>query len=120
MDDRQIEDMLRKSWQPEPPNGMRERVITKAKLELTKHRQERSLGVMRLWKTALVAAIVLFVIIAWVGDSARQNRIDIALNGASVNSPDLRVAQTWSPEQWERQRSRIMSEFYPCMKGDRP
>jgi len=72
MDDRRIEEMLRRSWQPQPPDGMRERILRRSRQELERRRP--------IWRFALrrpvFAALALAVLLAVnVSDHYRQARI---------------------------------------------
>ena len=81
MDDKRIEDMLRESRQPEPPDGMRDRVLRAARQELTRsHRRGiRSLG----WKPLLASLAALIVLLTNVADHRVQTQIAALTDGHS-------------------------------------
>jgi len=86
MDENRVEEMLRGSWSPEPPDGMRERVLSRARRE---PRVVRLFGMPR-WQAALVIASVLVVLFSGFSDSARHRRLAALGNGAQ--SATSRVA----------------------------
>lgn len=67
MDDKRIEDLLRKAWDVEPPDGMRERVLRKS-------REAASPAVSR-WRFALATAGILAVIVLNLMNFGVQTRI---------------------------------------------
>ena len=75
MDDRNIEEMLRRSWQPEPPEGMRERVLRRSRQEIARRSGKRPIwGFVR--PGPVFAAIALaIVLLANVSDYYRQGRL---------------------------------------------
>ena len=79
MNDDRIEELLRKSWSPEPPVGMRERVLRRAGREL-EHSAPRPAWTAR-WKLALASLGVLVILVTNVSDFARQARLSAATNG---------------------------------------
>lgn len=83
MDDRNIEEMLRRSWQPEPPEGMRERVLRRSRQE-----PERGRPTWRfLLRKPVFAALALAVVLAVnVSDHYRQARMS-ALTHATYAKP---------------------------------
>ncbi len=84
MNDDRIEELLRKSWPPEPPTGMRERVLGRAAQEL-KDASPRSALAAR-WKLALASLGVLVILLTNVSDHARQARLSAATNGVAPNA----------------------------------
>lgn len=83
MDDRQIENMLRDSWDPQPPDGMRERVLRRAQEQSARSRSGRPiLGTAR-WKLALAGLGIAVVLLGNISDYARQSRIAQMMDGVS-------------------------------------
>jgi len=74
MDEKRIEDMLRKSWSPQPPDGMRERILRQSRVELHKSSKTTIWGASR-WKFALVSLAVAIVVICNISDHQRSVRI---------------------------------------------
>ncbi len=82
MDDKRIEQLLRDSWSPEPPDTMRERVLARARQQ-TAQRRAPFFGLRR-WQAALVAASLLLVLSAGLSDHARQVRL-ASVRGGTVS-----------------------------------
>lgn len=110
MDDRRIEDMLRESWQPEPPDGMRDRTLRLARKELS-NKQTRILGISR-WKLALVAFCIAIVLLTNAANSRVDNRIDAIVCRRSAGCSNAQVAQMMTAQQWQQQQSRMMDSLY--------
>jgi len=75
VDDERIEEMLRESWQPQLPDGMREKVLGRARAEAFRRQGLGWFAVSRRWQTALAVAGVLIVILTAVSDVSRQSRL---------------------------------------------
>ena len=86
MDDRRIEKMLRESWSPEPPNGMKQRIIQRNREELARQRSRRPAFRISRWKPLLASMAILFVILANVSDRAAQSRLAKMMDGRPANS----------------------------------
>jgi hypothetical protein len=88
MDDKRIEDMLRESWTPMEPEGMRDRVLRCSRQELPCNPHHVSRGRLRsavpYWKAGLVALGVLIILLSNVAESARQNRISAMTFGSGT------------------------------------
>ena len=110
MDDKRIEDMLRDSWQPSTPNGMRDRTLRLARQELSK-RKRLVFGISR-WKIALTALGIVIVLLTNTANSRMDKRIDAIVCRQSVGCPDARVAQMISPQEWQRQQSQMVDSLF--------
>ena len=86
MDDRRIEEMLRESWSPEPPNGMKQRILQRNREELARQRSRRPAFRISRWKPLLASMAILFVILANVSDRAAQSRLAKMMDGRPANS----------------------------------
>ena len=75
MDDRRIEELLRDDWQPQPPDGMRERVMNRARGELLRERSRPTILGMNRWSAVLAALGIVLIILTNVSDHARHSRI---------------------------------------------
>ena len=92
MDDNRIEDLLRKSWQPEPPEGMRGRVLERAGSELHRRRFRLMWPVLPRWQVGLAAASLLVVLVCGISNSARESRL-AALENSETPPARVLVAQ---------------------------
>ncbi len=101
MDENRIEETLRKSWSPEPPDGMRERVLRRARREMPRARAG-VLGLPR-WQAALVAVSLAVVLLSGLSDHARQQR----LAAISCQSPERAVRVAAYPQTLGRMHSEI-------------
>lgn len=110
MDDKRIEDMLRDSWQPEPPGGMRDRTLRLARKELA-GRQSRILGISR-WKLALAALGIAIVLLTNAANSRVDKRIYMIVCRQSPSCLNAQVAQMMTPQEWQRQQSQIADSLY--------
>lgn len=98
MDDRRIEEMLRESWTPTPPDGMRERILRRTREELLSRRSAPGR-----WKLALATIGLLVVLVTGVSDHARQTRLTAMMDGHAsslVIASDMEKASYFS---WRRE-----------------
>ena len=79
MDDKRTEGMLRESWAPEPPEGMRERVLRRARAELG---QPTRPAIFQ-WKPLLATLAIIVVLVTNVSDHCRQSRMTAMMDGFS-------------------------------------
>lgn len=99
MDEEHIENRLRQSWSPEPPQEMRDRVLRNARQELHSRRTDSG-G----WRYAAVALGLMIVLAANISDFARQNRLSGMTHGsmgavsASAVEPQDRNFLQWRLE----------------------
>lgn len=85
MNDKRIEDILKQSWNPEPNDGMRERVLSRAKEIAGRKRMPL---IFRQWKTAFAVVGLAIVIFTNVSDNARQDRMTAIMGGSNeINVP---------------------------------
>jgi len=75
MDDKQIENLLRESWKPDPPDGMRERVLRNSRQALAKEQSGRSLGLISHWRFALLGMSILLILLMNLSDYSRERRL---------------------------------------------
>ena len=82
MDNKHIEDILRQSWSPEPPDRLREKVLRSSMEPASR---------IRRWKLAFVGLGVAVVILANTLDYARGNRLTALINNirSSMSQQDL-------------------------------
>lgn len=99
MDDKHIEDLLRESWSPCPPDGMRDRILRNSRSELARNRHPK---LHTNWKFALVTLSVFIVLATDISDYARQNRLSNMVggppSGAQVSPTNLRERQRYFSE----------------------
>jgi len=89
MDDKHIEDMLRDSWSPEPPEGMRERVLGRAREELLARKAGRGLRGINGWKLAFASLALFAILVSNLVEYARQERLAAMMDG--VTRPQVTV-----------------------------
>lgn len=87
MNDKHIEDILRESWSPESPDGMRDRVLRKTRESMLQ--EERAPRLRLAWRFVLVTAGVLIVFLTQLADRSTQMRLarmteDRPLMGSTV------------------------------------
>jgi hypothetical protein len=90
MDDRHIEETLRKSWSPSTPEGMRERVLRRTREELARGRAGWRPWILN-WKPALAALAVFVIMFANVSDFLRQSRLDAMMDGVSTQMTPVQM-----------------------------
>ena len=105
MDDKRIEDMLRQSWQPQPPAGMRERVLGRANREAERRTRCRWLPLS--WRTAFAALGVLIVTLSAISDSARQSRLAPPGNAGQQRCASLVASRPVTLAQWRGELFRL-------------
>ena len=81
MDDKRIADVLRESWKPEMPDGMRERVLRAAREELL--RVDRPRFRFLHWKPLLAGIAAVIVLSTNIADSRVQARLARLTDGHS-------------------------------------
>ena len=86
MNDDRMEELLRKTWQPEPPEGMRERVLARAYKKMAK-RRGFDFSWMLGWKPALTALGIVIVLLSNVADDRREARLTAMIGGPGASSP---------------------------------
>ena len=78
MEDKRIEELLRESWSPKPPEGMRERVLRRSREELRQSRPTK-LG----WRPVFATIAIVMVLTTSISDHCRQVRLTQLMDGAS-------------------------------------
>jgi len=112
MDDRHIEEMLRESWKPEPPEGMRERVLRRARQELARSGRP-VIGISR-WRFAAASLALLAILLTGLSDAARQSRLSAMMDGAS--SPKITASYEGSWLGWHRELKKSLA-LTPTERG---
>ena len=110
MNDRQIEDMLRRSWQPKPPEGMRDRVLRNARAEMSKLKPGRTPGISR-WKLALAGLGITVFISLLVIDGEQQSSIDKMTSIEAPTGSVVYLASAPRMRNLEIERDRLMKEL---------
>lgn len=82
MNDDRIEELLRRTWQPEPPEGMRERVLARAYEKMAKRRRFDFTWMLG-WKPALTALGIVIVLLSNIADNGTQARLIVMVGGSS-------------------------------------
>jgi len=99
MDDKRIEELLRESWSPKPPDGMRERVLRRSREELRQSRPTK-LG----WRPIFATIAIVMVLATGISDHYRQVRLANLMDGASP-----RLSAPFDPSGLLKQREEIAS-----------
>ena len=81
MNDKRIEEMLKESWSPHPPDGMKERILRRSREEISRKRTR--IFMVANWKPALATAADLLVILTNVSDHLCQKRISAMTDGST-------------------------------------
>lgn len=92
MDDKRIEDMLRGSWQPEPPDGMRERIMNRARRELRRPLIRFPRLAVPRWQLGFAATALAVVVACNLVGAAQESRI-AALVQSDGSAPQVMVAR---------------------------
>ena len=98
MDDKRMEEMLRESWSPEPPDGMRERVLRRARAELG---QPTRPAIFQ-WKPLLATLAIVIVLLTNISDQCRQSRMT-----AMMDSESLKITAPLDPASLLLQRRAV-------------
>ena len=90
MEDKQFEEMLRESWSPEPPEGMRERVLRRSRRELPARSRRPLFGMFR-WRPMLAVTAVVLILLMGVSEHQRGQRLTALLDTppAGEDVPDF-------------------------------
>ncbi|OFX14550.1 MAG: hypothetical protein A2Z18_01630 [Armatimonadetes bacterium RBG_16_58_9] len=83
MDDKRIEELLRGSWQVQPPDGMRDRVLSRVRRNLANERSSPSILGMNRWSAALASLGIVLVVLTNVSDHFRHERVAAMMGAAS-------------------------------------
>jgi len=84
MDDKRMEESLRSAWSPQPPDGMRERVLRRAHEQSARSRSARPIFGVARWKFAFAGLGIAVVLLGNTADYARQSRMAQMMDGASA------------------------------------
>lgn len=108
MNDKQIVDILRESWSPEPPEGLRERVLRGSRTELL-HRRARSARPWFTWRVAVAGLGIAIVLATNISDHIMQSRVaEIANPGPASASPMVAQGPV-TLGQWRRNMDQFLS-----------
>lgn len=92
MEDKQFEELLRESWEPEPPDGMRERVMNRAQAELGRRTFQFPWPEMPRWQVGLALTGVLILLVCGMSSISRETRL-AALESSDYAQPRIFMAQ---------------------------
>lgn len=110
MNDKRIEEMLKENWSPNPPDGMKERILRRSREEIA--RKHSRVFLVANWKPVLAAVAALLVILTNVSDYRCQTRIS-----AMMNDPSQQIAAPISADSLLEQRRR-MEELLARLPAD--
>ena len=99
MEDKRMEELLRQSWQPKPPEGMRERVLRRSREEFRRSRWAK-VG----WRPVFATIAILMVLSTGISDHCRQIRLAQLMDGASP-----KMSAPFDPSSLLKQRKQIES-----------
>lgn len=91
MNEKRIEELLRDSWSPQPPDGMRERVLRKGREALLQERGTRKQRWFN-WRFALVGAGLAAVLFTHAADQSTRARL-VQISGERPAAVSTVVAQ---------------------------
>lgn len=113
MNDKLIEQKLRESFSPEPPAGMRERVLGRAGQELSPAQSRMRAPWFVNWRLAMATAGVLVVLTGNVSEYARDARLAALTNsGSAVHSRGLSI-----PDRAREIDCLLAANVADCEKG---
>jgi len=95
MDDRKIEELLKESWSPRPPDGMGENVLRRARAE-----GGRSWFAVNRWKLAFACGWLIVVLLAGALNRTQEARITGMVLGGK--SPGISAPAPMDMDQWRR------------------
>lgn len=75
MEDKRIEELLRESWRPEPPEGMRERILNRAGRELSRPLPRFPRPAVPRWQLAFISGSLFVVLACNLLGTAQEARI---------------------------------------------
>lgn len=87
MNNKNIEDLLRKSWSVEPPEGMRNRILCKVQMESQK--STPAFWRINRWKLALVSLAIAIIVFCNISDNLRSERIAEICGGTHSKAIDV-------------------------------
>jgi len=99
MEDKRVEELLRESWSPRPPDGMRERVLRRSREEIRQTRPTR-IG----WRPIFATIAIVMVLGTGISDHCRQMRLANLMDGASP-----KMSAPFDPSSLLKQRQEIAS-----------
>jgi len=118
MDDKRMEGMLRESWSPEPPDGMRERVLRRARAELG---QPTRPAIFQ-WKPLLATLAIVIVLLTNISDQCRQSRLAAMTDGFSHQRMTAPQGGYWLQRRKEIEKSLALApedgSFFDGSEGD--
>ena len=108
MNDKQIEDVLRESWSPEPPDGLRARVLRGSRTELL-HKQARSARPWFTWRMALTGLGIAVVLVTNISDRVTQSRVAEIANPRPSSASSMVAQGPVTLGQWRRNMDQFLS-----------
>ena len=99
MEDKKVEELLRQSWSPTPPDGMRERILRRSREEFRRSRWAK-VG----WRPVFATIAILMVLSTGISDHCRQIRLAQLMDGASP-----KMSAPFDPSILLKQRQEIAS-----------
>lgn len=108
MNDKHIEDILRESWSPEPPEGMRERILRRGRVELL-HEKDNKRRRWFTWRTAMVAAGIVTVLLTNLADMSTRSKVAEMTKQASPQCFTTVAQRPISLGQWRYSMNEYLS-----------
>jgi len=108
MDDKQIEEIIRDSWSPCSPKGMKERVLRNCRNELSKPR--KSLAFCFGWQSAFTSLTILVLLFSMYSDHARQQRLSLLLDGGMSHRKNVPLNLKEQLELYGELSARLLPE----------
>lgn len=116
MDDKRIEDMLRESWQPEPPEGMRDRVLRKRRQAVRETAPTSPHGWFS-WRVALAGLGVTIVIATGLADRGTQARLARIAGERSLANSAMIARRPCTLGSWRAGMTCLLSDT-EVIRGD--
>ena len=107
-DETRIEQLLRDAWSPEPPDGLRGRVLRRAQEETAGARRMYTRLRLSPWKLALAGLGLALVVLSNLSDGARDARIAAMVEGGRSGGNPL-VVRKQDSAQWAREVDKLLA-----------
>ena len=121
MEDKQFEEILRESWSPKPPEGMRDRILRHSRQKFSAGRRRPLFGMLR-WKPLLAAVAVVIVMLMGVSEHQRQQRLTTLLDAPPAGATAWNVCKSLRERQLQIAKLLALAPSdYPLqsdLKGD--
>ncbi len=94
MDDREVEELLRKAWNPAPSADLKQRALRQSRLHLSSSRPAAMWRTR--WETALVSCLLLIIGFSKIDEGIRQTQLS-ALMGTRTDGINTMLCNAMTP-----------------------